>query len=48
MHPPRYDPVRMKPSRMRVDYLLPIFTDAIGNDDAEHMRQTLFAPENLS
>ena len=48
MHPALYDPVRMKPSRMGVDYLLPIFTDAIGNDDAEHMRQTLFAPGNLS
>ena len=37
----------MKPSRIGIDYLLPIFTDAIGNDDAEHMRQTLFDPGNL-
>ena len=28
--------------------LLPIFTGAIGNDDAEHMRQTLFNPGNLA
>ena len=34
----------MKPSQMGIDYLLPIFTDAIGSDDAEHMRQTLFDP----
>ena len=27
---------------------MPIFTDAIGNDDAEHMRQTLFDPGNLA
>jgi 6-phosphofructokinase 1 len=48
MHPDLYDPVLMKPSKLGVEYLLPIFTDAIGNDDAEHMRQTLFAPGNLA
>ena len=48
MHPSLYDPKLMKPSRMGIDYLTPIFTDAIGNDDMEHMRQTLFAPGNLS
>jgi 6-phosphofructokinase 1 len=48
MHPALYDPVLMKPSRAGIDYLLPIFTDAIGNDDAEHMRQTLFNPGNLA
>jgi 6-phosphofructokinase 1 len=48
MHPGFYDPLLMKPSKMGQDYLLPIFTDAIGNDDAEHMRQTLFDPGNLS
>jgi 6-phosphofructokinase 1 len=47
MHPALYDPKLMKPSRMGSDYLLPIFTDAIGNDDAEHMRQT-FDPGNLA
>ncbi len=31
----------MKPSKLGIDYLLPIFTDAIGEDDMEHMRQTL-------
>lgn len=48
MHPDLYDPRLMKPSRLGVDYLMPIFTDAIGNDDAEHMRQTLFAAGNLA
>lgn len=48
LHPALYDPQMMKPSRVGVDYLLPIFTDAIGNDDAEHMRQTLFDPGNLA
>ena len=48
MHPALYDPLLMKPSRMGIDYLLPIFTDAIGSDDAEHMRQTLFDPGNLA
>jgi ATP-dependent phosphofructokinase / diphosphate-dependent phosphofructokinase len=48
MHPSMYDPVLMKPSKVGMDYLLPIFTDAIGNDDAEYTRQTLFDPGNLS
>lgn len=48
MHPALYDAKRMKPSQLGIDYLLPIFTDAIGNDDAEHMRQTLFAAGNLA
>jgi 6-phosphofructokinase 1 len=48
LHPAMYDPKLMKPSRLGIDYLMPIFTDAIGNDDAEHMRQTLFDPGNLA
>ena len=48
MHPALYDPQLMKPSKMGIDYLLPIFTDAIGSDDAEHWRQTLFDPGNLA
>ncbi len=47
MHAELYDAKLMKPSRMGIDYLLPIFTDAIGHDDAEYMRQTLFDPGNL-
>ena len=48
MHLALYDPVLMKPSKMGIDYLLPIFTGAIGYDDAEHLRQTLFDPGNLA
>jgi len=47
MHPELYDPKLMKPSRMGIDYLRPIFTNAIGEDDMEHTRQTLFAVGNL-
>jgi 6-phosphofructokinase 1 len=48
MHHAMYDPLLMKPSRLGIDYLIPIFTDAIGSDDAEHMRQTLFDAGNLT
>jgi 6-phosphofructokinase 1 len=48
MHPDFYDAKLMKPSRMGIEYLLPIFTDAIGEDDMEHMRRTMFAAGNLS
>ncbi len=48
LHPSLYDPKLLKPSPLGVEYLLPIFTDAIGHDDAEHMRQTLFNPGNLT
>ena len=48
MHPALYDPKLMKPSRLGIDYLLPIFTDAIGHDDAEYMRQTVFDAGNLT
>jgi 6-phosphofructokinase 1 len=48
LHPAIYDPKLMKPSRLGIDYLLPIFTDAIGGDDMEHTRQTLFSPGNLA
>jgi 6-phosphofructokinase 1 len=48
MYPSLYDPKLMKPSRAGIDYLLPIFTDAIGEDDMEHVRRTLFAQGNLA
>jgi 6-phosphofructokinase 1 len=48
MHPSFYDPVLMKPSRVGVEYLLPIFTNAIGSDDAEHSRQSLFDSGNIA
>src|SRR5580700_7919789 len=48
MHSQFYDPIQMKPSKLGINYLLPIFTDAVGDDDMEHIRRTLFAPGNLA
>jgi ATP-dependent phosphofructokinase / diphosphate-dependent phosphofructokinase len=48
MYPTFYDPKLMKPSHIGIDYLLPIFTGAIGEDDMEHMRRTLFSQGNLA
>jgi ATP-dependent phosphofructokinase / diphosphate-dependent phosphofructokinase len=48
MHAALYDPKLMQPSRLGIEYLLPIFSDAIGEDDMEHTRRTLFAAGNLS
>ena len=48
MNPAFYDPKWMRPSKLGIDYLLPIFRDAIGSDDAEYMRQTVFDSGNLS
>ncbi len=47
MHPSFYDPHLMRPSRMGIEYLLPIFTNAISDADMEHTRQTLFDAGNL-
>jgi 6-phosphofructokinase 1 len=47
MHLSLYDPKLMKPSLLGIDYLRPIFTGAIGEDDVEHLRHTLFAVGNL-
>jgi 6-phosphofructokinase 1 len=48
LHPALYDAKLMKPSKLGIEYLLPIFSGAIGHDDAEHMRQTMFDPGNLA
>jgi ATP-dependent phosphofructokinase / diphosphate-dependent phosphofructokinase len=48
MHPTLYDPLLMKPSKIGIEYLSRIFTDAIGEDDMEHIRRTLFARGNIS
>jgi hypothetical protein len=37
----------MKPSGIGIKYLLQIFSCAIGHDDVESMRDTLFASGNL-
>lgn len=47
MHPDFYDSAAMKPSQTGIDYLLPIFTNALGADDVEYIRQTLFDSGNL-
>ena len=48
MHTELYDARLLKPSAKGIEYLMPIFTNAIGDDDMEHTRQTLFASSNLS
>jgi 6-phosphofructokinase len=48
MHPSFYDRERMLPSKTGIDYLLPIFTGAIGEDDMEVVRTGLFAPGCLT
>ncbi|WP_439623772.1 6-phosphofructokinase [Gemmata sp.] len=47
MHPSFYDPAAMKPSQTGIDYLVPIFTRAVGADDVEVMRAELFDPSHL-
>ena len=39
---------RFQPSKLGVQYLLPIFTNAIGTDDMEHIQRELFSPGNLT
>jgi 6-phosphofructokinase len=48
VHPSFYDRDRLRPSRTGIDYLLPIFNNAIGHDDMEAVRLSLFNPGNLS
>lgn len=48
VHPSLYDPRRFQPSKLGRQYLLPIFTNAIGSDDLEHIRTDVFSPRNLS
>ncbi|HAA73674.1 TPA: 6-phosphofructokinase [Candidatus Latescibacteria bacterium] len=47
VHPSFYDTDRMRPSRMGVEYLLQIFTRAIGHDDLENISRSLFDSGNL-
>ncbi|MFO0916695.1 MAG: 6-phosphofructokinase [Planctomycetaceae bacterium] len=48
VHPSFYDPEALRPSRMGVDYLVPIFSEALGADDMEAVRQSLFRTSNLT
>ncbi len=47
LHPSFYDADLMKPSRTGIEYLTTIFTRAIGRDDVDSVRETLFSPGNL-
>ena len=48
VHSSFYDAERFQPSKLGVDYLLKIFTEAIGQDDMESVRTHLFHPGNLT
>lgn len=48
IHPALYDSHRFQPSKLGVQYLSPIFTNAIGVDDMEDVRVQLFHPGNLT
>jgi 6-phosphofructokinase 1 len=48
IHPSFYDSEALRLSRTGVNYLVPIFTNAISQDDLEVTRQTLFQPGNLT
>ncbi|HEY2251021.1 MAG TPA: 6-phosphofructokinase, partial [Planctomycetaceae bacterium] len=48
LHRSLYDAHRFQPSRLGVEYLLPIFTNAIGADDLEEVRLHQFNPGNLT
>ncbi len=47
MHPSFYDPVGLRPSEIGIDYLVPIFTRAVGADDLEVQRSELFDASHL-
>lgn len=48
VHGSFYDVHRFQPSKLGVCYLQQIFTNALGTDDMEHMRTTMFSPSNLT
>lgn len=47
MHPHFYDAANLRPSQTGIDYLHPIFSNAVGADDVEVMRSALFDPSHL-
>lgn len=48
VHPSMYDATRMQLSQFGIEYLKPIFTNAIGQDDVESIRTQMFSPGSLS
>jgi len=47
LHTSFYDRELMRPSQVAVDYMLPIFTNAVGHSDIEAIRQTVFDSGSL-
>lgn len=47
VHPSFYDPARMQLSPSGIDYLHPIFANAIGSDDVEFIRMQMFSPGSV-
>ncbi|MGE5126901.1 MAG: 6-phosphofructokinase [Betaproteobacteria bacterium] len=47
LHPSFYDEELMRPSRTGVEYMLPIFSNAIGHADIEAIRQSVFDAGSL-
>lgn len=48
VHPSMYDPERLQLSEFGIEYLKPIFTNAIGLDDVEAIRTQMFSAGSLS
>jgi len=48
VHPCFYDGQRFQPSRIAKDYLRSVLTDALGSEDVELMRSTMFNPGKLA
>lgn len=48
VHAALYDAHRFQPSKLGIQFLSPIFTNAIGTDDMEDVRVRLFHPGNLT
>lgn len=48
LHRSMYDNHRFQPSKLGIEFLLPIFTNAIGADDLEEVRIQQFNPGNLT
>ena len=48
VHESLFDQKRFQPSRLGADYLMNIFTNAIGSDDVEFIRNEQFHPGNLA
>jgi 6-phosphofructokinase 1 len=43
-----YDPENLRLSRTGIEYLTPIFSNAIGQDDMEDVRRTMFSSGHLA